>query len=370
MEQTASKLNVVIDLDAAARMYMRFIDVHRFGNWRLFFDDEVADAEISYNPENTPPWIIHKEDLAAVNALYRRLVKEIAAAKIPKERPEKSEGLLVFVGGCIVSKVIILIHSLLLTYNYYKVRTIPYPGRTASAYLNPEIVPDLRDALALALYIFFVQRDEQSLLRGAVLSDLYAAMKILFDVLYGMLPCEEVARLREAYDAFHTTGGAGKTFEDFFAQLQAVSRRFAAEEPKWERERAESTFTNPMPVVANARAFSRLAGAGSRPRKRIPVKIAAAIFETHPNTIGNWDKGKGRPPEYPGRDVTEELLRSAADAYFLRRRNEEQAKRNRAEGLTHKTAAPRSASGPDSTRREHDRGNFRISTETGRRTPV
>ena len=55
---------------------MRFIDVHRFGNWRLFFDDEVADAEISYNPENTPPWIIHKEDLAAVNALYRRLVKE------------------------------------------------------------------------------------------------------------------------------------------------------------------------------------------------------------------------------------------------------------------------------------------------------
>ena len=123
-------------------------------------------------------------------------MKKIAAAKIPKERPEKSEGLLVFVGGCIVSKVIILIHSLLLTYNYYKVPTIPYPGRTASAFLNPEIVPDLRDALALALYIFFAQRDEQSMLRGAVLSDLYAALKILFDVLYGMLPCEEVAATR------------------------------------------------------------------------------------------------------------------------------------------------------------------------------
>ena len=74
--------------------------------------------------------------------------------------------------------------------------TIPYPGRTASAFLNPEIVPGLRDALALALYIFFVQRDEQPLLRGAVLSDLYAALKILFDVLYGMLPCEEVAATR------------------------------------------------------------------------------------------------------------------------------------------------------------------------------
>ena len=365
-----SKPKVVINLNAAARMYLRLVDVHRFGNWRLFFDDEVADAEYTYNLENTPPWVIHREDLEAINALFRRLAKKIAETEIPKEKPEKSEGLLVFVGGCIVSKVIILIHSLLLSYNYYKVRTIPYPGQTASAYLNPEIVPDLRDALTLALYIFFAQRDERPLLRSAVLSDLYAVMKILFDVLYGILPCEEVAKLREAYDAFHTTGGAGTTYEDFFVQLQAVSRRFAAEEPKWERERAESTFTNPMPVVAHAEAFTRLAGAGSRPRRRIPVKVAAAIFETHPNTIGNWDKGKGRPPEYPGRDVSEELLRSAADAYFLRRHNEKQTKRNRAEGLTHESAAPRSATGPDSTCREHDRGNFRVSTETGRRTPI
>ena len=120
--------------------------------------------------------------------MHRRLVKEIAAAEIPEERPEKSEGLLVFAGGCIVSKVIILIHSLLLSYNYYKVRTLPYPGRTASSYLNPEIVPDLRDALVIALYVFFAQRDEQPLLRSSVLSDLYAVMKILFDVHYSMLP--------------------------------------------------------------------------------------------------------------------------------------------------------------------------------------
>ena len=364
-------MRIEIDLDAAAKMYMRLADVHRFGNWRLFFDgEEIADPELTYRPENTPPWIIHKEDLEAINAMHRRLVKEIAAAEIPKERPEKSEGLLIFAGGCIVSKVIILIHSLLLSYNYYKVRTLPYPGRTASSYLNPEIVPDLRDALVIALYVFFAQRDEQPLLRSSVLSDLYAVMKILFDVLYGMLPCEEVARLREAYDAFHTTGGAGSTFEDFFAQLLSVSRRFAAEEPKWERERAESTFTTPMPVVAHARSFSRLAGAGSRPRKRIPVKVAAAIFDTHPNTIGNWDKGKGCPPEYIGRDVSEELLRSAADAYLLRRHNEEQAKKNRSQGPTHPSAAPQSATGPDSSLRERNRGNFRISTENGRRIPV
>ena len=79
-------------------------------------------------------------------------------------------------------------------------------------------------------------------LRTSILSNLYAMMKILFDVLYGMLSCEEVVRLREAYDIFHAAGGEGETFGLFFARLRAVSRRFAAEEPKWERERAKSLF--------------------------------------------------------------------------------------------------------------------------------
>ena len=371
MDSQEDEYIIAIDMKAFELMYLRLIDVHRFGDWRLLIDDEESpDVKYTYKPEDTPPWIIHQEDLAAINALHRRLKKEIATANVPMEKPEKSEGLLVFVGGCIVSKVIMLIHCLLLTYNYYHVKTAPYPGRTASSYLNPEIVPDLRDALGLALYVFFAQRDERPLLRGAILSDLYAMMKILFDVLGGMLPCEEVARLREAYDTFHMTGGAGRTFKDFLAQLQAVSRRFAAEEPKWERERATSTYTNPAPVVGNADSFSRLAGVGKRPRKRIPVKVAATFFDTHPNTIGNWDKGKGRPPEYLGRDVSEELLRSAAEHYFLRLHNEQQAKKNQAEGLSHKSVAPRSATGADSTRREHDRGNFRISPETGRRIPI
>ena len=358
-------------MKAYEQMFLRLIDIHSFGDWRIFLDEKSDEkTDLSYDPETTPPWIIHREDLLAINDLHRRLAKDIAAADIPTESGEKSEGFLVFLGGCIVSKVILLIHCLLLSYNYYKVKTIPYPGRTASSYLNPAIVPDLRDALALTALVLFSHRDEHLYLRTAVLGDLYASMKILLDVMNGMLACEEVARLREAYDAFHATGGADDTLGAFLACLQAVSRRFAAEEPRWERERAESAYTNPAPVVDHAGDFARLAGAGSRPRKRIPVKVAAAIFETHPNTIGNWDKGKGCPPEYLGRDVDEGLLRASADNYFRRRHNEEQARRNRADGLTHRSAAPRSGTGPDSTCREHDRGNFRISTENGRRTPL
>ena len=363
--------DVIVDLTAAKRMFMQLIDVHRFGDWRIFLDGEEPDESdfTSYDPENTPPWIIHREDLEAICALHRQLVKAIVAADIPMEGGKKSEGFLVLVGGCIVSKVILLIHCLLLSYNYYKVKTIPYPGRTASSYLNPEIVPDLRDALALTVFILFRNFDgSHPYLRTSILSNLYAMMKILFDVLYGMLPCEEVVRLREAYDVFHAAGGEGETFGLFFARLRAVSRRFAAEEPKWERERAESTYTNPAPVVANAAVFAPLAGAGSRPRKRIPVKVAAAIFEVHENTISNWDKGLGRPQEYLGRDVDEELLRASADTYFRRRHNEEQAKRNRAEGLTHRSAAP--LSGTDSTRLEHDRGNFIVGAVNGGRRPI
>ena len=371
LSATGPDYEAVIDIAAVTKMFLRLIDVHRFGDWRIFLGDDPAPGpSFFYEPENTPPWIIHREDLEAINALHRRLAKEIAAAETPAEDPEKSEGFVIYIGGCIVSKVIMLIHCLLLTYNYYKVKTIPYPGRTASSYLNPEIVPDLKDALMLTVYVLFMRREEHPYLRTAALSNLYAVMKIFFDVLSGMLPCEEVIRLREAYDAFHTTGGEGETFAAFFEQLRAVSRRFAAEEPKWERERAESTYTNPGPVVANAAAFASLASAGKRPRKRIPVKVAAAIFETHPNTIGNWDKGKGRPPEYTGRDVDEALMRAAAESYFQRLRNAEQAKRNRAEGLTHKSRETRSGFGTDSTRREHDRGNFIMSTANGKRKPL
>ena len=359
------------DMKAYEQMLLRLIDIHRFGDWSIFLDDETdTKAEITYDPVTTPPWIIHREDLLAISDLHRRLAKDIAAANIPTKSGEKSEGFLVFLGGCIVSKVILLIHCLLLSYNYYKVKSIPYPGRAASSYLNPAIVPDLRDALALTALILFAHRDEHPYLRTAILGNLYASMKILLDVMNGMLACEEVARLREAYDTFHATGGADEALGAFLACLQAVSRRFAAEEPRWERERAESAYSNPAPGVDHAGDFARLAGVGSRPRKRIPVMVAAAIFETHPNTIGNWDKGKGRPSEYLGRDVDEELLRASADNYFRRRHNEEQAKRNHAKGLTHQSAAPHSGSGPDSTCREHDCGNFRISTENGLRSPL
>ena len=353
------------------RPLLRFFSTHLFGNM-LFFLDETPDSCApmgEFDPEKSPPWIIHREDLLAINALYKRIVKEMHSVEMPEKDCEKSEGFLIFVGGCIVSKVIILIHYLLLSYNYYKIRTVSFPGLTISAYLNPEIVPDLKEALVFSYYVIFANPERHPYLRTAILSELYAVMKILFDVMNGMLPCEEVARLREAYDDFHLSRGKDNTFAAFFTQLRAVSRRFAAEEPKWERERAESPYTEPMPVIDNAAGFAPLASAGRRPRKRVPVKVAAAIFETHPNTIGNWDKGHGRPPEYLGRNVDESLLRIAAERYFLRRQNETRTKRNFAEGLTHRSVDPKNAYGRDSALRVRDNGNYFVGTANGKRKP-
>lgn len=162
MESEKHSVNkVVLDHKVVKRIFERLIDVHGFGDWRIFLDNEpIAEPSLSYNPKSTPPWIIHREDLKAINALHKRLVAEIAAADVLAESSENSKGFLIFLGGCIVSKVILLIHCLLLTYNYYKVKTLPYPGRTASSYLNPEIVPDLKEALALTDYVLFAHREQ------------------------------------------------------------------------------------------------------------------------------------------------------------------------------------------------------------------
>lgn len=122
--EDTSDCNGLVDLAAVKRVFFQLIDVHRFGDWRIFLDGEDPDEPdfTSYDPENTPPWIIHREDLEAICDLHKQLVKAIGSADIPMEDGEKSEGFLVFVGGCIVSKVILLIHCLLLSYNYYNTR--------------------------------------------------------------------------------------------------------------------------------------------------------------------------------------------------------------------------------------------------------
>ena len=39
---------------------MRLIDVHRFGNWRLFFDDEDASGTVRFHNKTTRSAIVDK----------------------------------------------------------------------------------------------------------------------------------------------------------------------------------------------------------------------------------------------------------------------------------------------------------------------
>ena len=87
----------LVDLAAVKRIFLQLIDVHRFADWRIFLDSEDPDEPdfTSYDPENTPLWIIHREDLEAIGALHKQLVKAIGSAHIPMEDGEKSEGFLI-----------------------------------------------------------------------------------------------------------------------------------------------------------------------------------------------------------------------------------------------------------------------------------
>ena len=87
----------LVDLAAVKRIFLQLIDVHHFGDWRIFLDSGDPDEPdfTSYDPENTPPWIIHREDLETIGALHKQLVKAIGSAHIPMEDGEKSEGFLI-----------------------------------------------------------------------------------------------------------------------------------------------------------------------------------------------------------------------------------------------------------------------------------
>ena len=51
-----SDSDVLVDLAATRRLFMQLIDVHRFGDWRIFLDGEEPDETdfTSYDPEKTP----------------------------------------------------------------------------------------------------------------------------------------------------------------------------------------------------------------------------------------------------------------------------------------------------------------------------
>lgn len=332
------QLTIAINLEWFAQFVKCVLDTRQFGTLRILDDDDPITPSVqTVDSEQTPPWLIHKDDLEAIQNLHTKLIKAADATNIPEDAPDpdRTEEFVASIGACIVSKIIVLIHALLLCYNYYQVKSVPYPGQRPSDLLNPLIVPDLHWTLVVCGYTLFQHRDEFPARRAAFLKMLYRVMKLLFDVLAGMLPCAEVDALRAAYDTFHDNGGTAEDYRVFYDRLLAASRRFAAEEPKWERARAESPYQAPAPVVIpGTPAQPPKTGKGSRPRKQIPVKVAAALFGVSANTIHNWETLKTTPPEeYPGRDIGLSAFEQYADQYDIRLHNKKQLLKNRAEGL-------------------------------------
>ena len=104
--EDTSDCNGLVDLAAVKRVFFQLIDVHRFGDWRIFLDGEDPDEPdfTSYDPENTPPWIIHREDLEAICDLHKQLVKAIGPTAQSSSRNKRNPEHLLRVRSRLVQK--------------------------------------------------------------------------------------------------------------------------------------------------------------------------------------------------------------------------------------------------------------------------
>ena len=113
------------------------------------------------------------------------------------------------------------------------------------------------------------------------------------------------------------------------AAFAEVSCLIAEQEPLWEkrrvkicRDKAEAPMTWLVAakgqVEATAAAILHPPGRRGRALK-ISVKEAAAAFQVSAGTIKNWDRGRSRPPQYPGRDVESARFEACAGEYLLQR---------------------------------------------------
>ena len=66
----SSNRDVLVDLTATRRLFMQLIDVHRFGDWRIFLDGE--EPESTYT--NPAPVVTNAATFAPLAAAGRRRV--------------------------------------------------------------------------------------------------------------------------------------------------------------------------------------------------------------------------------------------------------------------------------------------------------
>lgn len=261
------------------KMMTRFLSASVFGDHRFLKEGEKpSKTDVGYELGNTPPYVIHQEDLKAISEMHRNMIARLPSVDIPEdaEKIHEMPEFVMMMGWLAMCKVILLIQYLVISYNYYNVASVPYPGRSASSYLNPMVVPDLKDALILTgVCLVWSDRDKNAYVKTRALSDLYTVMKILFDLLNGMLPCDEVAELRNRYHVFHMSKVDNGELEAFLEQLVKVSNRFAQEEPKWERAKPNSPYTDPIPGPD------------------VPIKEMAAVGKNLPQKPKSGRRGSG-----------------------------------------------------------------------------
>lgn len=318
-----------------AEAFTRYFSMQDFGTFHIFYeDDDLPKDAISVDPDS-PPWLIHKEDFEAVQAMHRRMVKYIADAKdnenLSEDDAEKRT--VTFTGFAVASKIIVLIQMLLISYNYYNVKTEKYPGFKPSALFDKELTPDLYFALFMYQSIMLKKYDKLFYVTASLKSDIYTVAKMLIDLLGGWILGPEVDDLRNAYTVFHNSRIADNALDILFDKLKAVSVRFSKEEPKWERERAASPYKAPHPLLQGVGDFQQMAsplhGATKRrkPHYRCSNKQAAEYFGVAESTIGHWRawcrdkeaKNAIKPPDdFPRHDATPEQMEFAAAKYNTR----------------------------------------------------
>jgi len=205
--------------------------------------------------------------------MHRQLKDGIRNALANKNAPdaEKKRDSIDLVGYCVTAKIILLIQALLVCHNYYNVPTERYPDFKPSSLLDPLHDTDLAIALQYEKAILVDEPGKHADTKAARMSDIYAVMKTLFDLMTGWLPCAEVDKLRNAYTVFHTTPDGGEALDCVNDCLRALSVRFANEEPNWERARAGLANGVPQPLIPNVNipkeAGNRL-GAKKKEKKR------------------------------------------------------------------------------------------------------
>lgn len=262
------------DFTQLCKVVTRFMQLQQYGSMRVLADGEPPVVGEELVSVDMPPWILHEEDFKAIRAMHRRIIDTIRNFDLPEDASDELNHnyFLILTGCSVASKIIVLIHCLLICYNYYNVPTEKYPGIKPSSLLDRNMTPDLFEGLEVLKWALINNPEKDAYLKANLLNDVYVVMKMFLDMLSGMLPCREVDDLRNAYMSFHSARDNGEAFRVLVLSFDALARRFAIAEPDWERKRGQSPYKEPMPLVGDIGSFKAVAELATAANRKKPPR--------------------------------------------------------------------------------------------------